>query len=741
LRDNDGVDAGDIVFLDDAASQIARIWSFSGPGGTGLNLSSTDNDPDIEIDSEGDVTMTRNLDVSGELTVAGTGTASGGFAAGSREIPADIWSSGATWVQGSEGSVGTQGNYGLGLYQNGYRGGGGTFTLMGVGPSDESWNQEEMNALELDRAGFSFLSTDYGNTGGFPRTGLAKPELRMRIAPNGNVGIGGAYTFDGSVQPESRLEVVGGDIDVDGDVIFGPLNTSLTAALAAASGSMMSLVAVGEGALANNTTGESNVAVGAQALESNGTGGDNVALGRYGLANNTIGNNNVAVGTAALLLNVSGGENTAVGDRSLYSNTTGSHNTASGANALALNTTGDHNTASGHSALYFNTTGSWNTASGKAALYSNTTGDYNTATGSSSLALNTTGSQNTATGRNALFRNTTGISNTATGYLALYLNTTGFWNTATGMNALASNTTGAYNTAAGMNSLTSNTTGFWNTASGWSALRKNTTGDYNTANGYRALYYNTTGESNTASGWGALYKNATGVHNIAVGFEAGTNTTGSHNILIGHAGVSGESGTIRIGEASPTHDRAFIAGIRGITTGNADAVAVVIDSAGQLGTVSSSARYKEDIEPMAMRSVALGSLRPVTFRYKRAHTDGSKPLQYGLIAEEVAEVFPELVVFDAEGRPETVRYHWLSSLLLNEFQKLSTRHEKVAQQVAENDAAIAQLRKQNEAMQERLALLEALPERLVALEARVIDMTQLACTEASGVEDFAMQQK
>src|SRR6266403_1270338 len=215
---------------------------------------------------------------------------------------------------------------------------------------------------------------------------------------------------------------------------------------------------------------------------------------------------------------------------------------------------------------------------------------------------------NTAEGFNALFSLTTGYGNTANGIIALSSNTTGFENTANGAAALFSNNTGARNTANGVNALFSNTTGSVNTATGFSALYSNTTGYHNTANGYYALYSNTTGGSNTAEGYQAL-QNSTGSDNIGLGVNAGLNlTTGSQNIDIGNAGVAAESGTTRIGRAA-NQTRAFIAGIRGVTTANANAVPVMIDSAGQLGTMSSSKRFKKEIKPMDQTSEAILGLK------------------------------------------------------------------------------------------------------------------------------------
>jgi hypothetical protein len=156
-----------------------------------------------------------------------------------------------------------------------------------------------------------------------------------------------------------------------------------------------------------------------------------------------------------------------------------------------------------------------------------------------------------------------------------------------------------------------------------------------------------------------------------VGYQAGYDVTGSDNIAIGNKGIDGESATIRIGDADQT--RAFIAGIRGTATGIGDALSVVIDSAGQLGTVSSSRRYKQDVSDMGASSSSVMDLRPVTFRHTKAYANGEKPIQYGLIAEEVAEVFPDLVVYNEEGQPETVKYHLLSVILLNELQQQEER--------------------------------------------------------------------
>jgi hypothetical protein len=329
---------------------------------------------------------------------------------------------------------------------------------------------------------------------------------------------------------------------------------------------------------------------------------------------------------------------------------------------------------------------------------------------------NNTGSNNTATGYHALFSNTSGSYNTASGGIALYSNTTGNSNVAVGIAALSSNTDGGSNTAVGAAALTSNTDGNDNTAIGNSALYYNTTGVVNTGTGNNALINNTTGSANTVAGDGAMYGNSTGSGNVAIGrlslgglgsgnnntalgTGAGGNFSGSEsdNVEINNGGVAGESGVIRIGTAG-TQTATYIAGIQGVMTGQSGAIPVLVDSNGQLGTVSSSRRYKEDIHDMGSASEGLLRLRPVTFRYKKPYADGSKPVQYGLIAEEVAEVYPDLVVRNRDGQLESVQYYKLDVMLLNEVQKLTAAHKadelevaKLRSQIAEQQAAMKQV--------------------------------------------------
>jgi Chaperone of endosialidase len=370
-----------------------------------------------------------------------------------------------------------------------------------------------------------------------------------------------------------------------------------------------------------------------------------------------------------------GSENTAEGDGALQNlAANGVRNTAVGFDALLSNTGGGANTAVGAAALERNTANN-NTACGSFALNANTTGGGNTATGIDALMFNIDGSTNTANGASTLFHNTSGSNNVATGSLALFNNTTGIQNTATGVNALLNNNGDA------------------NTANGFRALQKNTTGIQNTANGINALRLNTTGKGNTADGSSALQDN-TGSFNTAIGFNAGaTLTTGHDNIDIGAGGVAGESNTMRIGTVKQT--ATFITGIRGTATGNTNAVPVVIDSAGQLGTVSSSRRFKDEIKPMDKRSEAILGLKPVTFHYK---SDTQNTPQFGLIAEEVAKINPDLVIRDDKGEIYTVRYEAVNAMLLNEFLKEHRKVEEQEDRLQKQEAVIAQQQKQIEAL-------------------------------------------
>jgi hypothetical protein len=266
-------------------------------------------------------------------------------------------------------------------------------------------------------------------------------------------------------------------------------------------------------------------------------------------------------------------------------------------------------------------------------------------------------------------------------------------NTALGLDSLVNvtpgkpyTTNGTRNTALGQATLKSNTTGALNTASGAQALETNTTGYRNVATGDSALRFNTTGFDNTASGSFALFFNTTGAFNTAVGFLAGGYwTTGSYNIALGAGayGLAGESGTIRIGGDDLQH-RTFIEGIRGASGTQFDQ-AVCTSSQNQLGPCSpSSIRFKQDVVDMVDTAGLVKALRPVIYRYKaEGESEAEEPLQYGLIAEEVAEILPSLVTYDGEGRPDSVRYSLLAPLLLNEIQRQEGELADLRQTVAD----------------------------------------------------------
>jgi hypothetical protein len=370
-----------------------------------------------------------------------------------------------------------------------------------------------------------------------------------------------------------------------------------------------------------------------------------------------------------------------------YSNFT----TAEGCDALNLLATGEGNTGVGWRSLFSDGSGSFNTSVGAGALVLNNA-DSNTAVGAAALLLNTSGTENTAVGTGTLVSNDTGDSNSAVGTFALQNNTTGASNTAVGFDALQRNIGGGSNTGIGDVALFSNTSADNNTAIGFAALFGNTTGTANTATGVDALQSNTTGDNNTAIGFEALL-NTTGTNNIALGFKAGFNLTGDDNIDIGNEGVSGESNTIRIGDTTQ-QGATYIAGINGVPVAG---VPVLIDSSNRLGNTSSSRRFKDDIKPMDKGSEALFALKPVSFRYKK-EIDPAGTSQFGLVAEDVAKLNPDLIVRDKEGKPYGVRYDQINAMLLNEFLKEHNKVEKQDCKLQEQGSMIARQQKQIEAL-------------------------------------------
>jgi hypothetical protein len=332
-------------------------------------------------------------------------------------------------------------------------------------------------------------------------------------------------------------------------------------------------------------------------------------------------------------------------------------------------------TATGWSALIADTTGEYNTADGWSVLMANTSGTYNTAVGAAALKANVTGSYNTAVGVAALGANVA-KDNTAFGYLALGYNTEGTKNTATGKYALGSNNTGSENTASGYGAL------FFNAASG-----------------------------NTAVGANALRDNLHGADNTAVGFDAGRDTTGDANIDIGNVGVADESAAIRIG----SQGKQTAAYIAGISASPVVGSAVYVSASGQLGVLASSAVYKTAVAPMEPQSSKLRRLQPVAFRLKN---DPSGTLQYGLIAEDVAKVYPELVITGANGQPQGVRYDELAPMLLDEIQRQQRTIGALSSRIASQSARFTAMRRQLDEMKDANRTTQAALAKLQARDQR-----------------------
>jgi hypothetical protein len=362
------------------------------------------------------------------------------------------------------------------------------------------------------------------------------------------------------------------------------------------------------------------------------------------------------------------------------------------------------NTAEGQSALFSLTTGPYNTAVGVFSLMTITDAGYNTAIGAGALLFNTAG-ENTATGAGALFSNTTGVDNTANGAFTLFSNTIGERNNAMGDGALFANNAN-FNNAFGAFALEANTTGGANAAFGDEALQENTTGANNTAIGYQALRSNATGNDNVALGARALFNGTgsiTGSDNTAIGYSAGDGLdTGSGNVYIG-AGM----GTSESAENGHTYIRNInTTSVSGV---NADTVTVDLTT-GLLGHLTSSRRYKQDIQPMDNASETLYRLKPVTYRYKK-EIDRNQGLDYGLIAEDVAEIDPNLAIRDGKGQIESVRYNAINAMLLNEFlkehRKVQELDTMVAQQQKDFQATVAQLTARLEAQASQILKVSA----------------------------------
>ena len=564
-------------------------------------------------------------------------------------------------------------------------------------------------------------------------------------ATTGNVTKNGQVFLHNFGTNNTFLGINAGNLAMTGDS-----NTALGGSALLNNSAGTSNTALGYFALRGNTDGGSNVAAGNNALRSNTSGAGNTAVGGNALFNNIVGGRNTAAGVNALFNNT-GGSNVAVGDGAGLNATTGASNIYLGTDVSGV--AGESNTmylgkigtqtktliagvrgtsVSGAEMVVIDANGRLGSAPIAAGadtvgsaqvidesltasdLGPNSVGTSELAADSvtsAKVAFNYAGSLSEGGPANdvacvgcvsasevgftfaGLGTNTFGATQTIdAGNLDLDTSTASTGNITKNGNRFLHDYRGTF---IGSSAGNFTTTGFSNVGVGAAALFNLTTGNNNTGVGDAALNHVTSGFQNTGVGLQALLNNQTGRNNVAVGVAAGSNLAdGNNNIYLGSfvPGQPNESSTMYLGGS--LQNKTFIAGVRGTTTVNADAIPVMIDSAGQLGTVSSSRRFKEDIRDMNDASQRLFQLRPVTFRYKGAYANGSKPIQYGLIAEEVAEVFPELAVRNAEGSIETVHYETLSVLLLNEMQSQERRLRAQADDLQRQQQRIEALERQ-----------------------------------------------
>jgi trimeric autotransporter adhesin len=548
---------------------------------------------------------------------------------------------------------------------------------------------------------------------------------RIRVTPDGNVGIG-------TSTPAQKLSVAGTIESLTGGVRFPDGTTQTTAAISTAN----------------------NAAFGTDSLHGNTTGYENSAFGAYSLTWNTTGSSNSAFGFASLVRNTTGGGNSAFGADTLQQNSTGFFNSAFGDQALFSNTTGSSNAAFGHYGLYENTIGSQNSAFGTVSMAANTEGSLNSAFGYASLRYNTTGIQNTAVGHQSLRDNTTGTRNAASGYMSLASNTTGQYNSAYGAYSLLSSQATSYNNAFGYYSLAATTMGEANNAFGYRSLRSNIVGASNSAFGHDSLYANVsgsgnsafgfqsltagTGDRNSAFGYQALGGVTTGLRNTAVGSSAGAGVvTGSDNTFVGFSAGAGvghpdlvnataiganalvsqnnslvlgdDAVSVGIGTSTPNTKLQVLGNIRVGTTGGFGCLQR-FDGAALAGTCSSDLRLKTNVQPFGRVLARVARLQPVHFTWRTAEFPEyhfGAATNSGLIAQDVEQVFPELVSTDERGY-KMVNYSELPYLTLQAVKELHA-------QAQIKDAAVNELKAENDALKAQLA---ALAERLSKLEKR-----------------------
>ena len=599
----------------------------------------------------------------------------------------------------------------------------GNFTTTGQTNVGVGYQALQNNAVGTSNtaAGFNALR---GNTNGNHNVAVGNIALAINSTGGSNTATGSMALSVNTIGSQNTATGVSGL----SSNTTGANNTATGANALFSNSSGNFNTATGVSALHVNASGSSNVAIGNQALFNNTTGGSNVALGASAGSNASTGSNNIYLGanvagvageSGAIYLGVPGTQTKAViagirgttvtgGEMVVIdaNGRLGSGPVTPGASTIGTNEVIDDSlTASdlapnsvGSSELapdsvsadkvafsYAGSASEGGAASNLACvgcvdasevsfafagLGANAFGGAQTINAGNLDLDPSSASAGNITKNGVLFLHNFGTSSTFVGASSGNLTLTGTSNTGVGSDTLRNVSTGFGNSGVGQGALLNNTTGAFNSAFGIAALQGNTQGTRNTAVGVGALQENVSGLMNTGVGTNALNR-TTGSSNLALGDSAGFfNDTGSNNIYLGTnvVGVAGESNTMYLGLRG-TQTTAFIAGVRGATTLNANAIPVMIDSAGQLGTISSSIRFKEDIHDMADASKRLLQLRPVTFRYTQPYINGAKPIQYGLVAEEVAEVFPELAVRGADGQVETVHYETLNVLLLNELQE------------------------------------------------------------------------
>ena len=575
------------------------------PGCTGLSPACTGNQQLVVF---GDVGIATDLQVCGDITatnvnVCDTATINNLVVINSITGPGLI-------VVGPTGATGAQG-------VTGPTGSTGSTGLMGAtgstGATGPTGTFDTANPVIFSNTGDAS-----GCTGGSPAVTVLGGEVIY-----GNLGVGGGIQACGFIT----------GTNLNTNVLANSANCNLSVGdnTNNINGSATGVTALGEGALQNNA-GSYNTAVGCSALNQNTSATGNVGIGYRALQNNTLGLGNIAIGLTAMQ-NATGTNNVAIGVTAMQNNS-GNNNVAIGINAMQNVQNLNNNVAIGANVMSTAVGLTQNVAVGASAMRNASGGNSNVAIGFATLQNGTGSSLNVAIGFAAMQNSSSGVDNVAIGHSAMLQAINGTTNIAIGLNAMRA-TTGAQN---------------------------------NIAIGTNTLFNNNGSGANIAIGTNALLRNTTGSTNIAIGTGAGSALTSgeSNDIYIGHVGVAGETGTIRVG-TTPSQVKTFIAGIRGVTTTVADAIPVLIDSAGQLGTVSSSRNYKKDISSLGIQREKMLKLRPVSFSYKQ---DTNNTPQFGLIAEEVNEVYPELVIHDANGEIYTVNYMALIPLLLKEIQEL-----------------------------------------------------------------------